>query len=324
MVNINFSHFWKNFVSEFVDIQEGKIVVADEVKDYHPIIQRSLCKLGWTYEQDLFHHFSLGRKNERPDFFIKYDHNLNHNQGIPVEVKLPDNVMDGENMEQLIEYMRLSDSNIGIYIGEHVRVFYRPSLEKDLKIVIDAAFANEDREGIAFAEFFFSATFDIESLKTELNKYYELERRIDEKNLMDYDNGTFPDGWLADRYDKRAHLRQLGRTARKREKRGVKNLNVARQTSVSLPGGMNNELGDQHVKPLQQESSVFSIKKATTIMPKEVFNALQFFCTSNDTPKHRVIYLFILDGLLANNIISDEDYQRYKKMSALLTTTYKK
>ena len=161
MANINFSHFWKSFVSDFIEVQEGKITVTDEVKDYHPIVQRGLCKLGWAYEQDLFHHFSLGRKNERPDFFIKFDQSLKHNQGIPIEVKLPYNVMVEENREQLIEYMRLSDSNIGIYIGEHVRVFYRPSLEMDLKIVIDAAFTNEDLAGIVFAELFFSATFNI-------------------------------------------------------------------------------------------------------------------------------------------------------------------
>lgn len=209
MANINFSHFWKNFVSEFVEVQEGKIVVADEVKDYHPIVLRSLCKLGWTFEQDLFHHFSLGRKNERPDFFIKYDHCLKHNQGIPVEVKMPDNLMDEENREQLIEYMRLSDSNIGIYIGEHVRIFYRPSLEEDLKIVIDAAFANDDIAGFVFAELFFAATFNIESLKNELDKYYKLERMIDEKNLTDFDDGIVPEGWLVDRYNKRTRVQSL-------------------------------------------------------------------------------------------------------------------
>lgn len=206
MEGINFSHFWKIFVSDFIDVQDGKITVEDEVKDYHPIVQRGLCKLGWTYEQDLFHHFSLGRKNERPDFFIKYGHSLKHNQGIPVEVKMPNNVMDEENREQLIEYMRLSDSNIGIYIGEHVRVFYRPSLEDDLKIVIDAAFASEDLAGFLFAELFFSATFNTNSLKRELSRYYELEKMIDEKRLADFDNSTIPEGWLADRYNKRTYL----------------------------------------------------------------------------------------------------------------------
>ena len=65
-------------------------------------------------------------------------------------------------------------------------------------------------------------------------------------------------------------------------------------------------------------------KKATTIMPKEVFNALQRYCTESDTPKHRAVYLFILDGLHSAAAITDEEYQRYRDMATLLTTTYDK
>lgn len=68
----------------------------------------------------------------------------------------------------------------------------------------------------------------------------------------------------------------------------------------------------------------FPTKKATTIMPKEVFNALQMYCIQTDTPKHRALYLFILDGLHATGQISDSDYQRFRDMAALLTTTYEK
>ena len=73
-----------------------------------------------------------------------------------------------------------------------------------------------------------------------------------------------------------------------------------------------------------QGSAPLRTKKATTIMPKEVFNALQRYCTESDTPKHRAIYLFILDGLHAAKAITDEDYQRFRDMAAMLTTTYEK
>lgn len=68
----------------------------------------------------------------------------------------------------------------------------------------------------------------------------------------------------------------------------------------------------------------FPTKKATTIMPKEVFAALQRYCTDTDTPKHRAIYHFIIDGLHATGTITDSDYQRFRNMAALLTTTYEK
>ena len=309
MANINFSHFWKSFVSDFIEVQEGKITVTDEVKDYHPIVQRGLCKLGWTYEQDLFHHYSLGRKNERPDFFIKHDQSLNHNQGIPVEVKLPYNVMDEENREQLIEYMRLSDSNIGIYIGEHVRVFYRPSLEKDLKIVIDAAFANEDLAGLVFAELFFSATFDIESLKTELNKYYELERLIDDKRLKDFDNSTIPDGWLVDRFGKRAFLLQTkSSVSREKKVSGKKQTNTILTSSTNslIQGYMKNEqpcpillFVPQSIKDIL-EDNVRQMKRQN--LPK-----------GNCTIKY-ASRIWLLKGLMQDGLITEAQYEEASKL----------
>lgn len=75
---------------------------------------------------------------------------------------------------------------------------------------------------------------------------------------------------------------------------------------------------------VEQGSASFRTKKATTIMPKEVFNALQRYCTESDTPKHRAIYLFILDGLHTAAAITDDEYQRFRDMAVLLTTTYEK
>jgi len=68
----------------------------------------------------------------------------------------------------------------------------------------------------------------------------------------------------------------------------------------------------------------FPTKKATTIMPKEVFAALQHYCIDTETPKHRALYLFIIDGLHAKHVITDDDYQRFRDMASQLTTTYEK
>ena len=80
----------------------------------------------------------------------------------------------------------------------------------------------------------------------------------------------------------------------------------------------------QPVVETDQDEKTFPTKKATTIMPKEVFVALQRYCTDTDTPKHRVIYRFIIDGLHATGAITDYDYQRFREMAAQLTTTYDK
>lgn len=68
----------------------------------------------------------------------------------------------------------------------------------------------------------------------------------------------------------------------------------------------------------------FPTKKATTIMPKELFIVLQDYCAHNDLPKHRAITRFILDGLHAAGQLDDKEYQRFKDMADKITTTYEK
>ena len=76
--------------------------------------------------------------------------------------------------------------------------------------------------------------------------------------------------------------------------------------------------------PLREEQGAgLPTKKAPTIMPKEVFIA-QRYCTDTDTPKHRALYLFIVDGLHRAGHISDAEAQRFRDMATLLTTTYEK
>ena len=77
--------------------------------------------------------------------------------------------------------------------------------------------------------------------------------------------------------------------------------------------------------PLREEQGEgLPTKKATTIMPKEVFIALQRYCTDTDIPKHRALYLFIVEGLHRAGQISDAEAQRFRDIAALFTTTYEK
>lgn len=74
----------------------------------------------------------------------------------------------------------------------------------------------------------------------------------------------------------------------------------------------------------QAKPQDFPTKKATTIMPKEVFTVLQRYCMETETPKHRVIYRFIIDGLLAAGTITEEQHQRFREMASQITATYEK
>lgn len=197
MIEIDYSHVWGNFVSKLIAVKKDNTYIKDNVKDYHPIVQFCLCLLGWNPGRDMFHHYTLGWQKEETDLsLIKGDFE------IPIEVKLPSNVMNKSDQERLFEQMRISKSNIGIYIGEHVRVFYRPSIEDELKVVIDAALTENDIEGFAFAELFYNPRFDKEFLMSELDILYKLERVLDDLCVTK----LVSQEWIKDRYSKRALL----------------------------------------------------------------------------------------------------------------------
>lgn len=98
--------------------------------------------------------------------------------------------------------------------------------------------------------------------------------------------------------------------------------NPTGQSRVEPPAASHNTNTAQDATA--KASPDFPTKKATTIMPKEVFAALQRYCIDTDTPKHRALYLFIIDGLHAKHVITDDDYQRFRDMASQLTTTYEK
>lgn len=93
-------------------------------------------------------------------------------------------------------------------------------------------------------------------------------------------------------------------------------------TKAELPQPVK-EMQQSRGEVVHQEEKLLT-KKATTIMPKEVFSALQRYCTDTDTPKHRALYLFLIDGLRATGTITDEQYRNFRDMAPQLTTTYDK
>lgn len=94
-------------------------------------------------------------------------------------------------------------------------------------------------------------------------------------------------------------------------------------TKPEIPQPTVKEIQQGRGETIRQEEKLLT-KKATTIMPKEVFSALQRYCTDTDTPKHRALYLFLIDGLRTTGTITDEQYRNFRDMAAQLTTTYEK
>lgn len=104
----------------------------------------------------------------------------------------------------------------------------------------------------------------------------------------------------------------------------IENTPLAGVTGSSEP--TSSSVSSAEPSPIKKKGGGEAIptKKATTIMPKELFRALQNYCDDNDLPKHRAICRFILDGLHRAGQLNDKDYQRVKGLADKITTTYEK
>ncbi len=110
---------WNEFCSYLIDCKERN--VSEE--RYHEIIESQLSVLGWKrYKGEICHKERIpsGHGFAEPDIIIKKD---GVNQMV-IEVKKPSHQQTREERLQLLSYMRLCMLRVGIYIGEHIEVFY--------------------------------------------------------------------------------------------------------------------------------------------------------------------------------------------------------
>lgn len=110
---------WNEFCSYLIDCKERN--VSEE--RYHEIIESQLSVLGWKrYKGEICHKERIpsGHGFAEPDIIIKKD---GVNQMV-IEVKKPSHQQTREERLQLLSYMRLCMLRVGIYIGEHIEIFY--------------------------------------------------------------------------------------------------------------------------------------------------------------------------------------------------------
>lgn len=110
---------WNEFSSYLIDCKERN--VSEEL--YHDIIESQLSVLGWKrFKGEICHKERIpsGHGFAEPDIVIKKD---GVNQMV-VEVKKPNHQQTREERLQLLSYMRLCMLRYGIYVGEHIEIFY--------------------------------------------------------------------------------------------------------------------------------------------------------------------------------------------------------
>lgn len=186
-------NLWGGFV---YNLSENKRKdVSEDV--YHELVETQLQLLGWYKYLGEIHHkrnFSSGHGWIQPDIIIGKENDWQ----FVIEVKRPCHHQTRQDLEQLESYMRRIKVSVGIYIGEHIEVFYDKSdaigsIQSVLKVSLDV----KDENGATFVRLFSKDHFDKEKVEEFCEKcLVELERQTKLKGIK-AEIIADADGWLS-------------------------------------------------------------------------------------------------------------------------------
>ena len=149
---------WKRFVYPLIEDKKQDV----EEETYHRHIENQLMLLGWEpWKGEIIHKQSLriGNRNRmEPDILVARD---NEYQFV-IEVKRPENTQAKEEITQLESYMRQLRLDVGIYIGEHIEMFYDKPNTNHVVSVFKWAVDLEEKRGARFVELFSKDNFSKE------------------------------------------------------------------------------------------------------------------------------------------------------------------
>lgn len=151
---------WNQFV--YVLCEAKKKDVDEDT--YHTLIENQLQLLNWMmYKGEICHKPNIPIGNSKfiqPDILIKSD---NEEQFV-IEVKRPVHTQTERERVQLESYMRQLKLDVGIYIGEHIEVFYDKPKSKDAVSVMRIPLEIGNKLGARFAEKFFRDNFSRDAI----------------------------------------------------------------------------------------------------------------------------------------------------------------
>lgn len=146
---------WKRFVYPLIEDKKQDV----EEDTYHRHIENQLMLLGWEpWKGEVIHKQSLriGNRNRmEPDILIARDGEYQ----FVIEVKRPGNTQIKEEVTQLESYMRQLRLDVGIYIGEHIEVFYDKPNTNHVLSVIKLTIELEEKRGSRFVDLFSKDNF---------------------------------------------------------------------------------------------------------------------------------------------------------------------
>ena len=146
---------WNRFV---YDLCEAKKRDVDE-DIYHSLIETQMQLLGWAkWKGEICHKPNIPIGNSKfiqPDILIK----CGDEDQFVIEVKRPVHTQTERERVQLESYMRQLKLDVGIYIGEHIEVFYDKPKSKDAVSVLRIPLEIDNKLGAKFVEKFSKESF---------------------------------------------------------------------------------------------------------------------------------------------------------------------
>ena len=151
---------WNQFVYYLREAMKNGV----EEPEYHSTIEAQLQLLGWMrYKNEICHkpNLSIGNNGHiQPDILIQKD----DKKQFVIEVKRPLHTQIAKDRDQLVSYMRQLKLKAGIYIGEHIEIFYDQPDSENAVSVLTIPLELDNKRGARFVELFSKDRFSKEAI----------------------------------------------------------------------------------------------------------------------------------------------------------------
>lgn len=151
---------WNQFVYYLCEAKKNGV---DE-PEYHSTIEAQLQLLGWMrFKNEICHkpNLSIGNNGHiQPDILIQKD----DKKQFVIEVKGPLHTQIAKDRDQLVSYMRQLKLKAGIYIGEHIEIFYDQPDSENAVSVLTIPLELDNKRGARFVELFSKDRFSKETI----------------------------------------------------------------------------------------------------------------------------------------------------------------
>ncbi|MDE5551154.1 MAG: hypothetical protein K2I99_07405, partial [Bacteroidaceae bacterium] len=255
---------WNLFVHYLSEDKKNNVSEAE----YHSTIEKQLGLLGWMiYRNEILHkpNLPIGNHNFiQPDILIQKE----DKKQFVIEVKRPLHVQTAQDCDQLVSYMRQLKLEAGIYIGEHIEIFYdQPQSEKAVS-VLKIPLELDNKRGARFVELFSKEHFNKEAIvqfcenRIKEMRHQESLNKIKE-NLVNEAQQQITEGM------KMYLMEKYGNAFSESD---IINMLTTIEFTATPKGGKQPNAGNSNSAPVPQEEDIMCFLRTRNTDAKGIFN----------------------------------------------------